>query len=156
VKCLRVTATVICVFGLNAAPRPAPYPAVEVDRFIVQKGVDFPAEYQSTLAGDIAREISVEFPTVMIVSEGQGATFGGPVLRITGIVTAFTPASPVKRVLIGFGSGAAHVAAVVRFSDSAGGPAILARDLAASWTSSDGLARNIVKLCKSEHLVESH
>jgi len=143
-------------FGLRAAPPATPYPAVEVDRFSAQKGVDFPAQYQSALAGDIAREISVDFPTVIVLHEGEASNYGHPAMRIYGIVTAFSPGSPVKRALIGFGAGATRVAALVRFTDSAGGPPILVRGLAGNWTSTDQLARRIVKLCKAEHLLESH
>jgi Domain of unknown function (DUF4410) len=143
-------------FGLRAAPPPFPYSAVEVDRFLAQKGVDFPAQYQSALAGDIAREISVEYPTVIVLHEGEASNYGRPVLRISGIVTALIPGSPVKRALIGFGAGATRVAALVRFTDSAGGPPILARGLAGNWAATDGLARKIVKLCKAQHFIDSH
>jgi hypothetical protein len=152
----RLAAVVISAFGLYAAPPTAQYSAVEVDRFITQKGVDFPAQYQSALADDIAREISVEYPTLIVLHEGEASKFGHPVLRINGIVTAFVPGNPIKRALIGFGAGATRVAALVRFTDSAGGPPIVARSLAGNWAATDGLARNIVKLCKSEHLVDAH
>jgi Domain of unknown function (DUF4410) len=149
--------TVLVLFGLGfaagAAP-PTPYAVVEVDRFIIQKGVPFPPEYQTALADDIARQISVEFPTVILLRTGEGAAYGEPVLRISGIIVAFTPPSAIKKALIGFGAGSAHVAALVRFADAAGGPPILERDLTGAWAPEDGLARNIVKLCKAQHLVK--
>lgn len=152
----RLAAAVISAFGLYAAPPSAQYSAVEVDHFITQKGVDFPVQYQSALADDIARDISVEYPTLILLHEGEASTYGHPVLRISGIVTAFIPGSSIKRALIGFGVGDTRVAALVRFTDSAGGPPILARALAGSWAATDGLAHKIVKLCKAEHLVDSH
>lgn len=138
------------------AQAPAPYPAVEVDPFTASPHVDFPREYQAALADDIARELSVEFPTVMILRLGDGAS-GEPTLRISGIVTEFKPGNRTKRSLIGFGAGATTVRAEVNFQDAAGGRTLQERDLIGSTglsgIDSEGaaqsLAKKIVKICKA-------
>jgi hypothetical protein len=139
-----------------APPAPAPYSAVEIDPFLPAPRVDFPREYQSALVDDIARELSVEFPTIMILRQGDGAP-NQPVLRISGTVTEFKPGSRTKRSLIGFGAGATVVRAEVSFQDATGGQTLQQRDLTGSTgltgvesqAASQSLAKKIVKLCKA-------
>jgi Domain of unknown function (DUF4410) len=138
---------------LCAGPLPPLYTAVEIDPFVAQPGVDLPTGYQSTLTEDIAREISVEFKTVIIVRPGEAVPAGHALLRISGVVTRFKPGSPEKRYLIGFGAGATAVEAQVWFTDGTTRRVVLGRLVRGS---SDGLARKIKKICNAEHLVESN
>ena len=151
------------VRGLQAAQPPFPYTAVEVDRFAADRGVAFPADYQSALAEDIAREISLALPTAMLLCEGDAATRGQAVLRIFGIVTRFKPGNRTKRYWIGFGAGATVVRAQVRFTDAATGQSFFNREVqGVTWTgvaggdskgAGDSLARKIAKFCNAQHLV---
>ncbi len=147
-------------FGLHAARQPAaPYTAVEVDRFTTAPGVAFPFENRSALADDIAREISLAFPTVIIVRQGEASPEGHTPLRITGIVTKFKPS-------IGFAAGSSAVKAQVAFADAATGQVLLRRELsgltwialagASTRTAGDSLARKIAKLCNSARLIASY
>jgi hypothetical protein len=147
-------------FGLHAARQPpAPYTAVEVDRFAAAPGVAFPFEYRSALADDIAREISLAFPTVIIVRQGQASPEGRTPLRITGVVTKFKPS-------IGLGAGSIGVRAQVEFSDASTGQVLFDRELSGvTWIavaggstrpSGDSVARKIAKLCNSARLVASY
>jgi hypothetical protein len=151
---------------LSAGPLPPLYTAVEVDPFVAQPGVDFPADYQSALAGDIAREISLAFKTVIIVRPGQAVPDGHALLRISGVVTRFKPGSREKRYLIGFGAGATVVEAQVWFTDGTTRRVVLGRQVRGiTWTGAGGgdsqsagtsLARKIQKICNSSRLVESN
>jgi Domain of unknown function (DUF4410) len=154
-------------FGLHAARQPpAPYTAVEVDRFTANPGVTYPFENRSALADDIAREISLAFPTVIIVRQGEASPEGHARLRITGVVTEFKPGSTAKGPLLGFGPGSSGVRAQVEFSDAATGQVLLRRELsgitwialagASTRTAGDSLARKIAKLCNSARLVASY
>src|ERR1700685_4410397 len=70
-----------------AAPgAPAPYSAVEVDPFVANQDVAFPADYQRALVENIAREITLAFETLIIVRKGDPPPFGHAVLRISGTV----------------------------------------------------------------------
>ena len=102
---------ILCVsFCLSAAgPPPTPFTAVEIDRFVAAAGVAFPADYQSALVEDIAREVSLAFPSVIIVRQGEALPFGHAVLRISGTVIEFKPGNRAKRQLIGMGAGATVV-----------------------------------------------
>ena len=146
--------------GLHAARQPpAPYTAVEVDRFTAAPGVAFPFEYRSALADDIAREISLAFPSVIIVRQGEASPDGHAPLRITGVVTKFKPS-------IGLGAGSSGVRAQVEFSDAATGQVLLRRELSGvTWIAlaggstrppGDSLTRKIAKLCNSARLVASY
>ncbi|MGP0072480.1 MAG: DUF4410 domain-containing protein [Bryobacteraceae bacterium] len=158
------------LFGVGANPcaagQPAAlYSAVEIDRFVADRGVAFPTDYQSALVDDIAREISVEFPTIITLRQGDPTPYGHAVLRISGAVTGFKPGSRTKRFLIGFGAGATVVRVRVRFIDAAGGRVLLEREMSGvTWTgvgggdsqgAADSLARRIAKFCKSAQLVHS-
>jgi hypothetical protein len=157
----------LAMFGLKAAGRsPGPYSAVEVDRFVGQRGIAFPTDYQTAVAQDIAREISLAFPTVLIVHQGDPAPDGHAVLRIAGVVTGFKPGNKAKRSLIGFGSGATVVKAQVWFIDGATGQVLVNREVqGTTWTGIGGgdsqdagqsLAKKLAKYCNSAHLVESN
>jgi hypothetical protein len=163
---LTLAAVLYCLVATAAGQPAALYSAVEIDRFIADRGVAFPADYQSALVDDIAREISVEFPTIIALRQGDPTPLGHAVLRISAAVTEFKPGSRAKRFLIGFGVGATVVRARVRFIDAASGQVVLEREMSGStWTSvgggdsqgaADSLARKIAKFCKSAQLVHSN
>jgi hypothetical protein len=130
-----------------AGPAPMPYSAVEVDRFVAAPGVAFPADYQNTLAEDIAREISLAFQTVVIVHQGEAAPYGHALVRVSGVVSLF------KR----FGAGSAVLRAQVWFIDAATGQVLLNREVKGrgSQGPGDGLAKKIAKLYNAGHLEET-
>jgi hypothetical protein len=136
-----------------AAPaEPAPYSALEVDPFVADREVAFPADYQRTLVEDIAREISLAFETVIIVRQGDSPPFGHAVLRISGTIIRFQPTNPLKRSLIGFRAGATMLQARVRFADASSGQVLLIREVKGAGES---VAIKIVKFCITSHLLES-
>ena len=139
--------------GLSAAgPSPAPYSAVEVDPFVPDRGVAFPADYQTALVDDIARETSIAFKTIIIVRAGDPPPFGHAVLRISGTVVGFKPGNFAKRSLIGFGAGGTVVSAQVRLADASTGQVLLIREVKGA---PENLARKIAKLCSAARLVNS-
>jgi hypothetical protein len=137
----------------GAGPPPAPYTAVQIDRFTTAPGVTLPADYQNALVDDIAREVSVLFQTVIIVRPGEPTPYGRAPLRISGVIAYFRPENPEKRAIIGFGSGSGAVEAQVVFRDAAGGHLLFVRGFR---TSAGGLARKIAKFCNSSHLIASN
>jgi hypothetical protein len=145
---------------------PVPYSAVEVDRFVPARGIDFPTNYQIALTEDIAREVSLAFQTAIVVRQGEPAPYGQALLRISGVVTRFKPGSKIKRQLIGFGAGATEVKTQVWFIDAATGQVLLNREAKGiTWTglaggdsqaAGDSLAKKIAKFCNSAHLLASN
>ena len=159
---LLILALTILLCDLNAArQRPVPYSAVEVDKFVAAPGVDFPIEYQSALADDLAREISLLFPTVAMVHPGEAAPNGHALIRISGVVAFFKPGSQAKSRLIGFGAGGSLVLAQVWFIDAATGQVLFNRQIKGGVAVpgkgvGDSLARKIAKFCNAERLAESN
>jgi len=152
--------------GLNAAaPPPAFYTAVEVDRFVPVRGVEFPFDYRTALMEDIARETSHALITVIILHEGETPPDGRAVLRVSGLIENFKPGSRPKRALIGFGAGATIIKALVRFTDAATGQVLLEREIeGGTWSGITGgdsqaadnsLAKQVVKLAKKARLIDS-
>jgi hypothetical protein len=155
------------ISGLPAAGQaPAPYMAVEIDKFVAAPGVAFPTDYQSALVEDIAHEVSLAFETVIITRQGDAAPYGHAVLRISGTVTDFKPGNRRKRQVIGLGAGATVVEAQVKFSDAATGRVLQNRQVkGVTWTgiaggdsksAGESLARKIAKYCNSARLIESN
>lgn len=162
-KTIVALCSVLCA-GLNAAQLPAPYTAVEVDRFVAAPGVAFPADDQDALAGDTAREISLAFPTVLIVRQGQPAPYGHALLRISGVVSRFKPGGGPKRLWLGFGAASAFLEAHIWFIDASTGQVLFNRQVkgvtrivqSRDSQPGDDVARKIAKFCNSTHLVESN
>jgi hypothetical protein len=137
-------AAFVFVAGLKAAGPPPPlYSAVEVDRFVAVPGTTFPVDDQTALADDIAREISLAFPVAIMVRQGDFTPYGQAVLRISGVVTRFKT----------FG-GSTIVRAQLWFIDGTSGQVLLNREI--KGTIGASLARKIVRICNSEHLVAPH
>lgn len=166
-----LTATVFSLLAasaLFAAPRlgTVTYNAIEVDPFVPDRNVDFPADYQAALVDDIARETSLLFKTVIILRQGQQPPDRYRVLRITGTITRFKPGSRGKRLFIGFGAGATVIDAEVEFADASTAQVLLYREMrGVTWTgvaggdskgAGESLARKIAKLCDEARLIASY
>jgi hypothetical protein len=149
-----------------AASQPALYSAVEADKFVAARGIAFPSDYQTALREDIAREMSIAYPTIVILRPGDTPPTGRAVLRISGTVTRFKPGNRAKKFIIGFGAGATVVQAVVRLADASTARTIVNRQLDGfTWigagggdseNAADSLAKKIVKLCNAAHLIASY
>jgi hypothetical protein len=152
-------ASVAAEGGQNAA-----YSTVEIDRFVSEAGVDFPADYQISLVEDLARELKRTFKSVDIIREGEPPQQGKGALRITGVVTQFKPGSRAKRYLIGFGAGATVVEAQIKFIDVPSGEVQFESTVqGTTWigiagggsdSAGDRLAKKITMLAKTHHLIQ--
>ena len=143
-----LSAAIWLASGSRAAPPTVRYAIIEVDRFVPVAGVALPFENRNALADDIAREISVEFPTVLIVRQDHPAGTSDPVLRISGTVLDITARSTARKLLLGVGGPA--VQAVVRLADSKSGRTLADRGFACDLGS---LARRIAKFCNDTRLI---
>jgi hypothetical protein len=160
IRPLALAAVCAAVFATSAAGQStAPYSAVEVDPFVADQGVVFPADYQNALVENIARETSVVFNTAVILREGDAVPFGHAVLRISGTVVKFKPGNGAKRSLPGFGAGGTVVQAEVRFADASTGQVLLIREVKGhidSQGAGESIGRKIARLCDANRFVESH
>jgi hypothetical protein len=124
----RIFLTLLVAAGIVALARPAraveetirdKYRVVQVDRFEVSEGVQFPAEYLLTLQEDIIQQLqkSKSFGEVLHPGESPKSP-SAPVLRLSGTITRFEPGSRGKRYL-GMGTGYTKIIARVTYSDQA-------------------------------------
>lgn len=91
------------------------YHIIEVGSFVIQTGVDFPPEYLSALAQEVADKLkdSKRFGQVLLPGETPSPQ-DAPALRLVGTITDFDRGSRGKRYL-GFGIGAARVFVTVQY-----------------------------------------
>ncbi|HUZ45403.1 MAG TPA: DUF4410 domain-containing protein [Terriglobia bacterium] len=101
------------------------YRVVQVDRFEVAEGVNFPAEYLLVLQEDIVRQLqkSKTFDEVLRPGESP-ANPSAAVLRLSGTITGFTSGSRGKRY-IGLGMGQTKIFARLAYSDRATSQALI-------------------------------
>jgi hypothetical protein len=98
------------------------YQQIEVAKFEVKEGVQFPESYLTTLMGELVAQLQETklFKQAAREGESQGVA-DAPTIRLTGVVTEFKPGSRAKRYVIGFGAGKTKVVADVKFIDKATG-----------------------------------
>lgn len=127
------------------------YTVVEVEKFDVQEGIDFPAEYSQRLQDEIVKQFekSKAFKQVLLPGQNQ-VDAGVSALRLTGTIIYFDPGSRGKRY-VGFGMGAGNIVALVVFRDLATGQPHIVEQIPATLSSgafgggSEGIARELAK-----------
>jgi hypothetical protein len=145
---------------LMAAPPPQ---SIQITAFEAAKGVDLPPDFQAALVDQLVKQLteSKKFAKVL----GPDAAAADPSesrLKLVGVVTNVDEGSRAARAFVGFGAGAAHMSAHVKFVDAASGDVKFESDttgkLTGKWSMSGGqsvdvakdLAKNIVKLAKEK------
>ena len=106
------------------------YKDIEIVKFDIKTGVEFPEEYLTGMMEEIVKELQdlKKFGQVFRAGESQTDTTA-PTLRLEGTVTEFKKGSQTKRYLIGFGAGKTRVVAHVKFIDKATGNVVFEKDV---------------------------
>ncbi len=137
------------------------YQNIEVVRFDIQEGVEFPPESRDVVMAQVVEELKQlkRFKQVSNVGETipEGA---GPTVRLTGTITKYKAGSRAKRYLIGFGAGATKVVAHIKFVDPATGNVLFEKDVdgkvwigmfgGESSGATRGLAKAVAKVTKKQ------
>jgi hypothetical protein len=134
----RIFLTLLVVAGILVLARTAratdqtirsKYRVVQVDRFEVAEGVQFPTEYILTLQEDVIQELrkSKSFGEVLHPGENP-IDSSAPVLRLGGTITHFEAGSRGKRY-IGLGMGKAKIFARLTFTDRATGQTMVVQQI---------------------------
>ena len=136
------------------------YEYVQVNRFDVQQGVDFPPDYQFTIVEDMVKQLSKIKTVRQVLREGETLPQGRPVLMIAGTITKFKKGSQAERYLVGFGAGATVIEAQLKFYDSAtkellldhkvDGKVIMGIMGGKSEGANSGLAKQVAKVTKEK------
>ena len=136
------------------------YSYVQVNRFDVQQGVDFPLDYQLTIVEDMNTELGKIKGMKQVLREGEVLPEGQPVLIITGTITKYTKGNQAARYLVGFGAGATVIHAHIKCYDAITKEMLFERDVdgkvimgvmgGKSEGASNGLAKEIAKDIKEK------
>ena len=106
------------------------YGAVEVDRFDIKEGVQFPADYLLTLQEEILKQLQAAKQFQEVLRPGENPQGSGVlVLRLAGTVNHFKPGSRAKRYVIGLGAGSTEIYAHLNFIDRATGQVVMAQEV---------------------------
>ena len=105
------------------------YQTIEVNKFEVHSGVEFPAEYLPALQDEILKQMhsSKLFRTVARPGETTVAPQGN-MIRLTGTIMRFDPGSEAKRFLIGMGAGSTRIFVHLVYLDQESGKPIITED----------------------------
>ena len=106
------------------------YQSVEVARFDVQQGVNFPQDWLITMNEAIVKQLQETKKFKEIRREGESpADPNAPSLKLVGTVTEYKPGSRAKRYMVGFGAGATKVKAHIKLVDRATGEVLFEDDV---------------------------
>ena len=126
---------VLLFAGVAAAQKPIPankdkYKDIEVKKFDIASGVEFPEEQLNTMMGEIVEELKhlKKFNQVFLGGDTQTEA-GLPTLQLVGTVTEYKKGSQAKRYLVGFGAGKTKIKAHVKFIDRATGNLVFEKDV---------------------------
>ncbi len=138
------------------------YQTIEVLRFDIQPGVDFPADYLITMTEELVTHLQKTQKFKQVLREGETpADVEAPGMRLTGTVTKYKKGSRAKRYLIGFGAGKTKVAAHVQWLDRETGEVLFEADVdgkvllgglikSESVGATRGLAKEVAKVTKKK------
>ncbi len=138
------------------------YQYVQVNRFDVQQGVDFPPDYQLTIDEDLNKELGKVKGMKQVLREGEPLPAAEPVLLVTGTITKYKKGNQATRYLVGFGAGATVIGAHIKCYDAATKELLLERDVdgkvimgiigGKSEGANNGLAKEIAKNIKGKFI----
>jgi hypothetical protein len=106
------------------------YKDIEIMKFDVKQGVEFPEEHLGGMMDEIVKELQElkKFNQVFRATESQTDS-SAPTLRLEGTVIEYKKGSQAKRYLVGFGAGKTKVVAHVKFIDKATGNVVFEKDV---------------------------
>ncbi|HYG80273.1 MAG TPA: DUF4410 domain-containing protein [Pyrinomonadaceae bacterium] len=106
------------------------YQNIEVVKFDIQEGVNFPPESRDVIMAQVVEELKELKKFTQVSNVGETVPEGaGPTVRLTGTITKYKPGSRAKRYLIGFGAGATKVVAHIKYVDTATGNVLFEKDV---------------------------
>ena len=128
---------------------------VQINRFDVQSGVDFPPDYQLTIVEDLNKELAKIKDVKQVLREGEAMPQELPVLLVTGTITKYKKGNQAERYLVGFGAGATVINAHIKYYDATTKELLLEQDVdgkvvmglmgGKSEGANNGLAKEIAK-----------
>ena len=104
------------------------YQNIEVSKFTIRQGVEFPAEDLDGLTKSLVNNLqkSKRFDTVSVIGESASTTEGSnsSKLQISGEIIKYVKGNQAARYLIGFGAGKTKIIADIKFVDAKTGAVV--------------------------------
>jgi hypothetical protein len=136
-KLIKFSAIAVVVFFLSVSamrgqsPATSPYGVVEIDKFNVAEGVEFPETDLSELMNYLVLHFndSRRFDQVFLTSDAASKTAPTRRVKITGQVTKYSKGSRAARYLVGFGAGRTKLVANVKVTDAETGKLLFEKNV---------------------------
>lgn len=104
-----------------------PYPVVEIEKFTVGNGVEFPANDLNELMGYLVLNFnkSRRFDQVFLSTDVAASSAPARRVKISGEVTKYSKGNRAARYLVGFGAGRTKLVADVKVKDAETGQLLM-------------------------------
>ena len=111
----------------QSAPDAGPYQVVEIERFAVADGVEFPENDMNELMSYMVVHFnkSRRFEQVFLATDTAAQTAPARRAKISGTVTKYSKGNRAARYLVGFGAGRTKLVADVKVVDAETGEVLL-------------------------------
>src|SRR5262245_21810602 len=94
------------------------YEEIEVTRFEVDGGIDFPPAYMKSITEEKMARLRQSKRFTRVVREGERPANGdAPAIKLVGRITSFRPGSRALRYFVGMGAGMTRIVAHIQFFD---------------------------------------
>jgi len=106
------------------------YQCIEVTRFDVKQGVDFPLDWSITMTEEMITQLKETAKFKDICREGETPVDpNAPALKLVGTVIEYKKGSRAARYLVGFGAGSTVIKAHIKIMDRATGEVLFEDDV---------------------------
>ena len=112
-------------FGQQADTSKKIYPNIEVEKFTIRQGVEYPADKLEPLVIEIVNELRETLRFAQVSKSGEATPAETPALKITGEIVKFEKGSRAMRYIVGMGTGKTKLAIDVKFIDVKTGAIVL-------------------------------
>jgi len=108
--------------GLGPIPK-GRYEQIEVTRFDVEDGIDFPPAFMDSINEEIIARLqeTKKFKRVLHEGEKKPPAADVPAIKLVGRIVSYKPGSPALRFFVGLGAGMTRIVAHVQYLDRATG-----------------------------------
>ena len=114
----------VAAFG-QAAEAKQPYKAIEVERFTVRQGVEFPEKDLDELVRATINNFKASKRFESVTAAGEASTVeAARKLKVSGEVTKYVKGNRAARYMIGLGAGKTKIMVDVKLTDAATGEVV--------------------------------
>lgn len=136
------------------------YDSIQVNRFDVAPGIDFPPDYRLTIDEDLNKVLGSIKGVKHVLREGETVPGEARLLSITGTITKYSKGNQAARYLVGFGAGSTVIGAHIKCFDATSKELLFEKDVdgkvvmglmgGKSEGANNGLAKEIAKDIKKK------